>query len=174
VARQHDDYDDYEDEPRPRRKRKKQPQAGGGSLGLILGGVAAGVLLLCCGGCGFFIWWSTAAEDSTSPVPLRQARAGFQTKLIPNDFTPDGPAEPAPPGFRMVRYASPVGPLVAYVSEDRRDGRRRPAVVWAHGGFGGVGPDELVDGGTLDPFTKAGFVVMSPSWRGENDNPGKY
>src|SRR5207247_1321869 len=68
----------------------------------------------------------------------------------------------------------PAGNLVAYLTDDPRDGRRHPAVVWAHGGFGGIGADEVAADGYLDTFAKAGLVVMVPSWRGENDNPGKF
>src|SRR5262249_26071343 len=100
--------------------------------------------------------------------------AGYQTRLIPNDYTPDGPAGQPPAPFRLIRYASPAGNLAAYLTDDPRDRHRHPAVVWAHGGFGGIEADELGADGQLDTFIKAGMVVMVPSWRGENDNPGKF
>jgi dienelactone hydrolase len=105
------------------------------------------------------------------------ARAGFTTKLIPSAYQADGPA-PAPPPeiFQTVRYVSPAGSLVAYISPDPGDGKKHPAVIWAHGGFGGIGDylwkkDDMQDPGA---FREAGLIVMCPSWRGENDNPGKF
>src|SRR5947207_3263807 len=55
-----------------------------------------------------------------------------------------------------------------------RDGRKRPAVVWAHSKRGGIGVEEWAEGSAPMSFIKAGFVVMCPSWRGENDNPGRH
>jgi acetyl esterase/lipase len=68
------------------------------------------------------------------------ARTGFTTKLIPSAYQPDGPAPNPPPAiFQTVRYVSPAGSLVAYISPDPGDGKKHPAVIWAHGGFGGIG-----------------------------------
>jgi dienelactone hydrolase len=92
---------------------------------------------------------------------------------------PDPPARPpAASGLELVRYRSPAGLLKAYLTADPKDGRRRPGVLWAHGGFGGIGsnfwerPDPRNDQ-TAAAFRDAGFVCMFPSWRGENDNPGR-
>jgi dipeptidyl aminopeptidase/acylaminoacyl peptidase len=62
---------------------------------------------------------------------------------------------------------------------DPKDGRKHPAIVWAHGGFGGIGsyywsPQPADNDQTPKAFVDAGLVVMLPSWRGENDNPGKF
>jgi DNA-directed RNA polymerase subunit RPC12/RpoP len=128
VRRDDDDY-------RPRRAK----QGGGKTLLFVLLGVGGLVLILAIGGIVLAVR-AFGPEDSRSPVPLPQARAGFQTKLIPNSFKADGPP-PIPPAdqYRLVRYASPAGPLAAYLTPDPRDGRKHPAVVWAHGGFGGFG-----------------------------------
>jgi dipeptidyl aminopeptidase/acylaminoacyl peptidase len=119
-----------------------------------------------------------APENSPSPVPLMEARAGFQTQVGPSKgydpFLSDGPPDPPPPGIQLVRYPSPAGQLAAYITADPGDGRRHPAVVWAHGGFGGTSADNLTEDGDAFPFVQAGLVVMAPSWRGENDNPGRY
>jgi dipeptidyl aminopeptidase/acylaminoacyl peptidase len=67
--------------------------------------------------------------------------------------------------------------MKAYLTADPRDGKRRPAVLWAKGGFGGIGPfwgrPDPKNDQTAAAFREAGFVVMYPSWRGENDNPGR-
>lgn len=49
-------------------------------------------------------------------------------------------------------------------------GKRKPALVYLHGGFAlSYGQMERVK-----LFTDAGFVVLAPSWRGENGNPGYF
>jgi dipeptidyl aminopeptidase/acylaminoacyl peptidase len=50
------------------------------------------------------------------------------------------------------------------------DGARRPAVLFLHGGFA-FGADDWEQ--TL-PFRRAGFVVLTPTLRGENGLPGAY
>ena len=127
------------------------------------------------------------SPQATTPsaIPLARqnlldARAGFKTTPVPNDYKPDGPA-PIPPKnvFELVKYPSEVGELSAYVTPDPKDSRQHPAVIWAHGGFGGIG-SWLWDSAsynndqTAAAFRKAGIVLMCPSWRGENDNPGDF
>src|SRR5262245_50974591 len=162
-------YDD--DDDRPRRKRKRS--SGAMVLWIVLGGAA--LLLLVCGGGIYLMVRSFGSEHSQSPVPLMQARAGFTTNITNPQTITDGPAPPPPPEkFKLVRYPSPAGQLAAYLTPDTKDGQRRPAVVWAHPDFGGIGDNELADEGAPMKFAKAGFVVMCPSWRAENDNPGRF
>jgi dienelactone hydrolase len=117
----------------------------------------------------------TATTPALAAPPgegLLAARKGFVTEAAPSTYRADGAASEPPPGpFQRVRYRSPAGDLVAYVTRDPRDGQKHPAVVWAHGGFGGVGPDDLEQ---VQPLVAAGLVVMCPSWRGENDNRGRF
>jgi dipeptidyl aminopeptidase/acylaminoacyl peptidase len=122
----------------------------------------------------------TPATARAPAQDLLTARQGFQTRLIANSFAPAGPADTPPPGvFRLVRYPSSAGKLVAYVTPDPRDGRQHPAVLWAHGGFGGIGdflwkPAPVANDQSARAFREAGLVLMCPSWRGENDNPGRF
>ena len=84
--------------------------------------------------------------------------------------------EPPHAMFELIRFDSAIGPLRAYITPDPGDGKKHPAVLDCHSGFGGVG-SWLWDRPVADytrPFRDAGFTVMSPSWRGENDNPGRY
>src|ERR1044072_984049 len=111
---------------------------------------------------------------------LPQARQGFQTKLIPNSYQADAPAEEPPAGNRYVKvkYPSAVGPLAAYLTPDPTDGKRHPVIVWAHGGFGGIDASywqkqPASNDQTPNAFIDKGMVVMLPSWRGENENPGQ-
>src|SRR5688572_18252408 len=115
------------------------------------------------------------------PQTLAQARADHVTKLVPNRYEPDGPADVPPAGnpYVKTKYPAKAGELVAYLTPDPKDGKRRPAIVWAHGGFGGIGeyywkPQPAGNDQTPKAFLDAGFVVMLPSWRGENENPGKF
>ncbi|MBE9118440.1 alpha/beta fold hydrolase [Lusitaniella coriacea LEGE 07157] len=111
---------------------------------------------------------------------LLEARQGYQTELIPNSYQPDG-SIPKPPNniFKLVYYPSSSGQLAAYITPDPGDGKKRPAMLWAHGGFGGIGswfwePATPDNDQTAKAFREAGIVLMVPSWRGENANPGKF
>lgn len=139
------------------------------------------IMLACLAGCG-----QSASPKGSAPIvgtqpgdgqtaDLMKARAGFQTKITgqPN-YKSDGPADQPPATiFKLVRYPSPAGELAAYLSPDPRDGKKHPAVVYAHGGFGGIS-GMAFGRETFAPLRDAGFVIFCPSWRGENDNPGRY
>ena len=116
-------------------------------------------------------------------VDLLSARQGFQTRRVENkdnEFTPSGAAARPPADiFKTVRYRAPAGENVAYVTPDLGDGVKRPAVLWAHGGFKGIGPYLWLarsrnNDQTASAFRAAGCVLMCPAWRNENDNPGKF
>jgi dipeptidyl aminopeptidase/acylaminoacyl peptidase len=86
---------------------------------------------------------------------------------------------PPPEVYSVVRFSSPAGQLLAYVSPDPKDGQKHPVVIWAHGGFYGVGnqlwgSQPASDDQTPNAFREAGLIVMLPSWRGENGNPGRF
>jgi acetyl esterase/lipase len=134
-----------------------------------------GSLLACFLCCGIFSAWWFHSEEGTSPVGLVEARAANPSSLVRGQFDADGPA-PNPPAdiYDVVRYPSSVGNLVAYVTPDPGDGKKHPAVLWAHGGFGGIGKEEWDDELEAAPFRKSGLIVMCASWRAENDNPGQY
>jgi dipeptidyl aminopeptidase/acylaminoacyl peptidase len=123
------------------------------------------------------------ADDPNAPVvDLLTARKTYQTQITGNaNYVPDGPVDPAPTRvLQTVRFPAPTGRLAAYVTNDPGDGKKHPAVVWAHGGFGGINggsfwatPDKANDQ-TASAFREKGLVLMVPSWRGENDNPGRF
>lgn len=108
---------------------------------------------------------------------LVKARDLFNTQHVDNPYKTDGTAlVPPPDKFRAVRYSAQNGKLFAYLSPDPGDGKRHPAVVWAHGGYGGIDRWLWEKTDRQDPgkFREAGIVVLCPSWRGENDNPGQF
>jgi dipeptidyl aminopeptidase/acylaminoacyl peptidase len=109
---------------------------------------------------------------------LTEARQGFKTKLAKGPTAKTPVAEPPPRLFRTVRYDSPVGKLAAYLSPDPKDGKKHPAIIWITGG-----DCNSIDEGcwkegppsndqSASAFRKAGIVMMFPSLRGGNDNPG--
>jgi acetyl esterase/lipase len=109
---------------------------------------------------------------------LLDARRDFQTKLLRKDATREPVPEPPARLFRTVRYDSPAGKLAAYVSPDPRDGKKHPAVIWIFGGFhNSIGETAWEDAPpsndqSASAFWKAGILMMYPSFRGGNDNPG--
>ena len=60
--------------------------------------------------------------------------------------------------------------LKAWVSALPADGRKHPAVVYAHNGFN----FSLEDWEHTLPYRRAGFVVVVPMERGESGNPGVF
>ena len=108
---------------------------------------------------------------------LRQARQNFHTTLQPQDFEKP-PVETAPDKiFSTVKYPSASGPLAAYVTPDPGDGKRHPAIVWITGGdcnsIGDVwSAATRSNDQTAAAYRRAGIVMMFPSLRGGNDNPG--
>lgn len=118
--------------------------------------------------------------DLPPTLPLERedyakARLRFHTHLLKKISAPEksGPLG-TPPGARRVTY--PGGPngsieLVAWLSEYVPDEKRlRPAVLFLHGG------NATGDGhwAMMKPYWDAGFVVMLPSFRGENGQKGNY
>src|SRR5262245_60194258 len=111
-------------------------------------------------------------------VPLAEARRGFKTQLIRKDRE-GTPADPPPAKvLRLVHYESPAGKLAAYLSPDPGNGKKHPAIIWIFGGFSnGIGSTawekpEAKNDQSASAFRKAGIVMMYPSLRGGNDNPG--
>lgn len=108
---------------------------------------------------------------------LTLSREGFTTTLRASQFESEPVPEPPQKLFRLVRYESPVGSLAAYLTPDPQDGKKHPAIVWITGGdcnsIGEVwdeAPEE--NDQTASAYRKAGIIMMFPSLRGGNDNPG--
>ncbi|MGL6074555.1 MAG: alpha/beta hydrolase family protein [Fimbriiglobus sp.] len=134
----------------------------------------AGLFLMACLGCGQKQNASTANAGQT----LVEARKGFQTKLARKES--GGDPAPAPPAnvFELVKYTSPVGKCDAYMTPDPKDGKKHPAIIWITGG-----DCNSIDEGcwkaanpkndqSAAAYRKAGIMMMFPSLRGGNNNPG--
>lgn len=144
--------------------------------------IAASILLLgMIAGCGDQAQpdpRSTLTPGASANPSLAEARRAFATRLGPQQ-PPGNPApEPPPNVLRLVRYPSPVGDLSAYVTPDPGDGTKHPAIVWITGGDSNT-IDELWEPAprendqTAAAYRQAGIVLMLPSLRGGNDNPGR-
>src|SRR5215207_8940839 len=107
----------YDDGAVSRPKKKKTTAGRGRGRGrsssrgwmFAVGGLALGFVLLVVA----LILVGRSRRSDLSPVALRDARAGFTTKLIPNEYEADGPAPPPEAGLRLVKYRSPAGDLAA-------------------------------------------------------------
>ena len=120
--------------------------------------------------------WSFELSDQG----LKSARSQFKTKIVDTSFVPDGkPAVPPTNIFSLVHYPAKDGKMAAYLTPDPKDGKKHPAVIWIHGGYGGIGewfwePQTQDNDQSGKALRDAGIITMVPSFRGENDNPGNY
>jgi dipeptidyl aminopeptidase/acylaminoacyl peptidase len=117
-------------------------------------------------------------QNQTANGSLAQARQGFTTKLVRQERANEPVPQPPPQLFNLVRYPSPAGELAAYLSPPPSDGQKHPAIIWIFGGFdNGIG-DTAWEQASPDndqsarAFREAGLIMMYPSLRGGNDNPG--
>ncbi|MEZ6141537.1 MAG: prolyl oligopeptidase family serine peptidase [Zavarzinella sp.] len=105
-----------------------------------------------------------------------QARGGFKTTLI--DEISDNFPTPVPPKgiLEIVQYPTELGNMDAYITPKPAKPGKYPAIIWLSDGFSNSIDTKLwaadrshVSGKV---FRDAGFVVMYPSLRGGNKNPG--
>jgi Fe-S cluster assembly iron-binding protein IscA/alpha/beta superfamily hydrolase len=124
--------------------------------------------------------FSAPEADQTPPdtsVSLAEARRGFKTTLARRESGGEPPPEPPANLFRLVRYDAPPGKLAAYLTLDPKDGKKHPAIVWITGGdCNSIGPcwreGDSGNDQSASAYRKAGIVMMFPSLRGGNGNPG--
>jgi acetyl esterase/lipase len=108
---------------------------------------------------------------------LEDARKGFTTKLKKQHKANEAVDQPPGNTFQLVKYSSPAGQLAAYLTNDPGDGKKRPAIIWITGGdcntIGDVWSGGSADNDqTAKQYREAGIVMMFPSLRGGNTNPG--
>jgi formylglycine-generating enzyme required for sulfatase activity/pimeloyl-ACP methyl ester carboxylesterase len=100
-----------------------------------------------------------------------QARSRFQTKLVRKGPSSQGWAPVKPPeGVSEVEYPSGELRLKAWVNRLADPARKRPAVLFLHGGFS-FGLDDWDE---AKPYRDAGFVVLTPILRAENGQAGAF
>jgi dipeptidyl aminopeptidase/acylaminoacyl peptidase len=101
-----------------------------------------------------------------------EARKKFKTKLIIEGPSPQPAiAMNLPVEAQEIEYPSGDLRLKAWVSRDPSEGKeKKPAVLYLHNGLA-FGND---DWDQSKPFRDAGYVVMMPTLRGENNQPGTF
>ena len=119
-----------------------------------------------------------AACDLGTDETLAHARQSFSTKVVKSGEAEGPPDVPDEKVFHLIQYESQVGPLAAYVTSDPGDGKKHPAIVWITGGdtnsIGDVwSPQDRSNDQSARAFRDAGMVMMFPSQRGGNENPGQ-
>jgi dipeptidyl aminopeptidase/acylaminoacyl peptidase len=119
---------------------------------------------------------TSALPDASPGLELQQedyatARAGFKTRLLRRGPSPqDSDLRRTPPEAVVIGYRSGELDLNALADKPPDDGKRRPAVLFLHGGFAfGEGDWEMPQ-----PFRDAGYFVMIPLLRGENGQAGEF
>lgn len=119
-----------------------------------------------------------ACGSSAAPEGLLEAHHRFESKIDPDARTTRKPVAMPPFAFQLVSYSATPGAMAAYVTPDPRDGKKHPAIVWIKGGE----YQSIHDVWTRQPpendqsaaqYRDAGVVMMFPSLRGGNDNPGR-
>jgi alpha/beta superfamily hydrolase len=125
-----------------------------------------------------------SAEESKTNSPsaplLSEARRGFVTQLTHKRSIGEPVPEPPDQLFRLIKYPSPAGELSAYVSVTPPGVKKYPLIIWLVGGFGSSigklswtpGPSENDQSATS--FREGGVLMMYPSLRGGNKNPGFF
>lgn len=110
---------------------------------------------------------------------LQDARKGYVTKLVKNESTKAAPNTPPDGIFSLIHYPSPAGDLAAYVSPDPGDGEKHPIIIWLTGGFSNsVSPiawsehNPIQNDQSASAYRKGKVLMMYPSLRGGNNNPG--
>ena len=110
--------------------------------------------------------------------PLARARQDFATHLIREMSVGEAPERPPSGVLNLVTYQGSLGAMAAYVSPSPKNGKRNPAIIWLVGGFSNsIGdiawtPGPKQNDQSATGFREAGIVMMSPSLRGGNQNPG--
>jgi dipeptidyl aminopeptidase/acylaminoacyl peptidase len=115
---------------------------------------------------------------SAAPKELVSERRALHTTISAEPETTARPPTPPAGVLEVVTYRAPLGQNAAYVTPVRK-GPRRPAMVWIGGGFDwSIGerawaPASREDDQSARAFREAGLVLLLPSLRGCNGNPGK-
>lgn len=167
-----------------RNRRQRERDDSGDSRNLIIG-ICCGAIALLGGGAFLMFGRGESAGDNGAAVageyaagdasdensrPATGNEQAFSTQLTRRGPSPQE-ADPVPPrsDVRAVTYTSAGRQLKAWMMQPNGPGPY-PALVYLHGGFA----FGLSDLDVCRPFLNEGFVVLAPSYRGENGNPGNF
>lgn len=149
---------------------------------------AAAIFLAGLSGCGSKQGHEDAGQGDNSHIggnyvidlsnKLAEERKAFKTTLAASSFDNEPLEIPPQNEFHIVHYKSPKGSLPAYLTLDPKDGKKHPAIIWISGGdcnsIGDVwSPADPDNDQTARAYREAGIVMMFPSLRGGNENPGQ-
>jgi pimeloyl-ACP methyl ester carboxylesterase len=116
--------------------------------------------------------------EGKKTISRAMARRGYSTRLLRQEAIGEPPDRPPRGVLDLVSYTGPLGPMAAYVSPPPRDGNRHPAIIWLVGGFSNSissvawTPAPPDNDQSASGFRQAGIIMMYPSLRGGNNNPG--
>ena len=121
---------------------------------------------------------SPSVSSKKQTQTLLEAKSNFTTKIVATGETQIPADTPTAGDFELIKYQAPAGRLAAYLTADPGDGKQHPAIVWITGGdnnsIGDVwSPQDRSNDQSVSAFRRAGIVMMFPSQRGGNENPGK-
>ncbi|WP_274371242.1 alpha/beta hydrolase family protein [Morganella morganii] len=114
---------------------------------------------------------------------LAEAHQRFKTNITEQSFdNTDAPWQAPSDIFNLITYPAKAGNMFAYLTPPpAKENTRLPAVIWLNGGYGGIGGDDYFwqpkpvnNDQTAATFRDPEIVLMIPSFRGENTNPGRY
>lgn len=128
-------------------------------------------------GCLVLVGCARQPRPSDTGGSLVEARKGFQTKLSRKESAHHKVTKPPKDVFRLVQYDAAPGKMAAYLTPDPKDGRKHPAIVWITGGDCNTiddvwSPAPAKNDQTAAVYRQGGVVMMFPSLRGGNENPG--
>jgi alpha/beta superfamily hydrolase len=125
-----------------------------------------------------------AASNGESPSGKRSsyaiARDSFKTNIVKKRTNDNEIADPPEGLFDLVYFPSDVGGLAAYISCDPKDGQKHPLIIWLVGGWENAIGGHLWETPdwdneqTASAYREAGILMMYPSFRGSNGNPGYH
>ena len=153
---------------------------------IILGIIVAGVVMIGYGISGYLSKSSESSHQKNDPnqppkindpkkQSLMDARKGHNWTRLPVEFKDPIKGAPVPVlDANVVKFESPAGELSAYLSNTKNPEREiiSPPSSGPTAGFGGIRGQSI--GTWPRHFHDAGFVLMIPSFRHENSNPGNF
>ncbi len=128
--------------------------------------------------CLFLAGCQSRGSANTVGKELTDARKQLKTQLIKQESDKEKPDRPPKGVFDLVQYDGPLGKMNAYVTSPPADtSKKLPAIIWITGGdcnsIGDVwSRAEPANDQTASSYRASGMVMMFPSLRGANGNPG--
>lgn len=125
-----------------------------------------------------FFFHPASASAQAAKLSLSGFKKEFQTKLIKKEKIGEPVPDPPTGMFEKIGYDTALGKMAAYVSPDPKDAQKHPLIIWRVGGFANsIGDTEWEKADpkndqSASQYRKAGVLMMYPSLRGGNQNPG--